>query len=212
MQTEFHRVLGLPLDTDDGAVRAAFRRLAKELHPDSRPDPAAEQRFKAVTEAYEALKTEERRAAYRARHRLHALRADRQGELRHMIGIAALASAIIVPVAASIWLAILLPGDGGGFLAGMRSRLMPETASRAAPATVPLRTDLRTAEARVSAASGTAAIAARDALRAELEASSAAELRAYLAMPNASEPVFAQQVLARRGADAPARPAGMGST
>ncbi|MGK2922300.1 MAG: molecular chaperone DnaJ, partial [Methyloceanibacter sp.] len=49
----------------DADIKSAFRNLAKECHPDRcNGDPTAEQRFKEVNEAYEALKDPQRRAAY----------------------------------------------------------------------------------------------------------------------------------------------------
>jgi molecular chaperone DnaJ len=61
----YYDVLGVNRGADDAAIKGAFRRLAKECHPDRcNGDPTAEQRFKEVNEAYEALKDPQRRAAY----------------------------------------------------------------------------------------------------------------------------------------------------
>ncbi|MGI9383999.1 MAG: DnaJ domain-containing protein, partial [Methyloligellaceae bacterium] len=61
----YYDVLGVNRGADEAEVKVAFRRLAKECHPDTcGGDPAAEQRFKEVNEAYEALKDPQRRAAY----------------------------------------------------------------------------------------------------------------------------------------------------
>ena len=48
-------VLGLPADADSQAIKDAYRRLAKELHPDMNPDPDAAQTFLQATDAYEQL-------------------------------------------------------------------------------------------------------------------------------------------------------------
>jgi molecular chaperone DnaJ len=61
----YYEALGLPRGASDKEIKAAFRRLAKECHPDScNGDATAEKRFKEINEAYEALKDPQRRAAY----------------------------------------------------------------------------------------------------------------------------------------------------
>jgi molecular chaperone DnaJ len=61
----YYDVLGVQRSASDGDIKSAFRRLAKECHPDRcNGDPSAETRFKEVNEAYEALKDPQRRAAY----------------------------------------------------------------------------------------------------------------------------------------------------
>ncbi|HMS72191.1 MAG TPA: DnaJ domain-containing protein, partial [Baekduia sp.] len=60
-----YEVLGVARDADDTAIKKAFRRLARELHPDTNPDdPEAEERFKEVAEAYEILSDADRRATF----------------------------------------------------------------------------------------------------------------------------------------------------
>jgi molecular chaperone DnaJ len=61
-ERDYYDVLGLSRNADDREIKSAFRRLARELHPDVSAEPDAEQRFKEVVEAYEVLsKTETRR-------------------------------------------------------------------------------------------------------------------------------------------------------
>ena len=58
-------VLGVARDADDATIKKAFRRLARELHPDvNKHDPDAEEKFKQAAEAYEILSDAERRAVY----------------------------------------------------------------------------------------------------------------------------------------------------
>lgn len=61
----YYEVLGVAREAGETEVKTAFRRLAKECHPDRcGGDPTAEERFKKVNEAYEILKDPQRRAAY----------------------------------------------------------------------------------------------------------------------------------------------------
>ncbi|HWH95186.1 MAG TPA: molecular chaperone DnaJ [Baekduia sp.] len=60
-----YEVLGVARDADETTIKKAFRKLARELHPDvNSHDPDAEEKFKAAAEAYEILSDAERRAIY----------------------------------------------------------------------------------------------------------------------------------------------------
>jgi molecular chaperone DnaJ len=61
---DYYELLGVSRDADDAAIKKAFRRLARQLHPDVSDEPDAEVRFREVTEAYEVLSNSETRALY----------------------------------------------------------------------------------------------------------------------------------------------------
>ena len=65
MPRDYYEVLGVTRDADDAEIKKAFRRLARELHPDvNSHDPDAESKFKEAAEAYEVLSDSSRRATY----------------------------------------------------------------------------------------------------------------------------------------------------
>ncbi|MFO8015457.1 MAG: DnaJ C-terminal domain-containing protein [Phycisphaerae bacterium] len=62
---DYYTVLGVPRDADQDAVKKAYRRLARQYHPDLNPnDPEAERKFKEIGEAYEVLSDKKKRQAY----------------------------------------------------------------------------------------------------------------------------------------------------
>ena len=63
---DYYKVLGLEPGADDKAVKTAYRKLARKYHPDVSKEKDAENKFKEVAQAYEALKTAETRAEYDA--------------------------------------------------------------------------------------------------------------------------------------------------
>jgi molecular chaperone DnaJ len=62
---DYYEVLSVPRTANEGDLKSAFRKLAKEHHPDKNPDDkSAEAKFKEAAEAYEVLRDPQKRAAY----------------------------------------------------------------------------------------------------------------------------------------------------
>ncbi len=64
---DYYEILGVPHDADQKAIKDAFRKLALEYHPDRNKEAGAEERFKAIAEAYAVLSDPKKRADYDAR-------------------------------------------------------------------------------------------------------------------------------------------------
>ncbi len=65
MARDYYEILNVPRDASLEDIKAAYRRLAREYHPDVRKDdPHAEERFKEVNEAYQVLSDPDKRAEY----------------------------------------------------------------------------------------------------------------------------------------------------
>jgi molecular chaperone DnaJ len=80
-EKDFYAILGVPAEADADAIKKAYRKLARQHHPDANAgDPASEQRFKEVGEAYAVLSDPEQRQQY------DAVRAMSRGGARFSAG------------------------------------------------------------------------------------------------------------------------------
>lgn len=73
VEKDFYKELGVPSEASQGDIKTAYRKLANQFHPDKNPDnPAAAERFKAVSEAHSVLSDEAKRKEYDETRRLFA--------------------------------------------------------------------------------------------------------------------------------------------
>src|SRR5690606_16038070 len=81
LDKDFYAILGVPQDADEATITEAYRKLAREWHPDAKPGAAAaEQKFKDIGEAYAVLSDPEQRKQY------DAIRAMTRGGARFAAG------------------------------------------------------------------------------------------------------------------------------
>ena len=64
MSQALYDILGVSQDADADAIKKAYRKLARQHHPDVNPDPASKEKFGDVSRAYEVLSDPQKRAAY----------------------------------------------------------------------------------------------------------------------------------------------------
>lgn len=64
MARDYYETLGVPRDANKDDIKKAFRKLARQYHPDVSQEPDAEARFKEINEAYDVLSDDDKRARY----------------------------------------------------------------------------------------------------------------------------------------------------
>ena len=64
MARDYYAILGVRRDAGQDEIKKAYRRLARELHPDLNPDPETQERFKEINQAYEVLSDPNKRQMF----------------------------------------------------------------------------------------------------------------------------------------------------
>lgn len=65
--TDYYTILDVPRNADVQTIRRSYRKLVKDFHPDTNPNPEAPERFKVIAIAYEILSSPEKRRDYDSR-------------------------------------------------------------------------------------------------------------------------------------------------
>jgi curved DNA-binding protein CbpA len=67
---DYYRILGVPFDADQQAIKTAYRQLARRYHPDTRSDESSDEKMKEINEANAVLSDPGQRAKYDRRRRI----------------------------------------------------------------------------------------------------------------------------------------------
>ena len=77
-EQNYYQILGIPKNAPNSQIKAAFRKLSKQYHPDVSQEPDAKKKFQEISEAYGILSDEEQRKIY-DRHGKEGLKQHQQG-------------------------------------------------------------------------------------------------------------------------------------
>ena len=109
MNRDLYEVLGVARGADEATIRSAYRRLAKEHHPDLHGgSPEAEQRFKEINLAYETLGDAEARVEYD--HACAQQRAETRRRVMH--SVATMSVSFLFTVSSGLLVGLWLRSDG----------------------------------------------------------------------------------------------------
>ena len=64
MARDYYGILGVARNASADEIKRAYRKLARQYHPDVNPDPETQERFKEITQAYEVLSDPKKREVY----------------------------------------------------------------------------------------------------------------------------------------------------
>jgi curved DNA-binding protein CbpA len=84
-KSDYYQILGVSPDADSKAIKAAYRRMARQYHPDTQTDESSEEQMKQINEAYDVLSDPKKRATYDRKRKQVIVRIDLYHLLTHFV-------------------------------------------------------------------------------------------------------------------------------